>query len=494
MMAWPIHKLECKMGGGVFKKLLLKGLAQELPVAIRRDHSEKSLLYLRDKFPNARELQSSGLREVLSDLKAQHDPQKCKTPGCWLCPSVESVVNEILAFAADGVHSRTMTKLRGIIAQGQGNVCYYPGAMLDLSQPLAAIGASENITRLVCVSSFEVDTIERMFRAPRGDTAAFCSQIQQELQGSSLVLKSTLISDSRLDADSEALGPIRIEYEVLLRGERVKKAHATKGGEPGKNLHQRSIRVVYYVNEDFCSFWPPEVDLDGSIAVLYAAKTCLPLWELKDGGWVQELKRRSNPSTVFISDSTTVCEPPLLFFFLAAAEGGRGTRPLPQEVIEEHLSEAFVMPLMTSLPLLSVTEDLIAHSKKSGQSSGYQTQEESFNVRVLCAWRLDQVLILASKAVQAVLDESARRSKKKQGDSDQIILEETRKMFAEFLTQEFATVVRVDGFKRLPASSSMAAMLRHHLTHSSVQSIKDSLPEWKAQEIRQLRISVGLEG
>ena len=474
--AWPIHKQTCKQGG-TFKKNLLKGLASELPSAIRRDHSEKALLYLRDKLAKSRELHSSGLYPVLLHIKEEHNPSKCTTQGCWLCPAITQVVDEILAFASTGTHGRAMSKLRGIVAQSQGHICYYPGAMLDLSQPLAAISASASITDLVCCSSFEVDTLEKMHKVKKGDTDAFCSLIQQELQGSSLVLKATLVSDSRLDADSNALGPIRIEYDLLLRA---------KEGEKG------ALRLIYYVNEDFTLFWPPEVE-DGSLSVLYGAKTCLPLWEVgcEEGGWVQELKQRSNASTVFISDSTTVCEPPLLFFFLSAAEGGSGSTPLPQSVIEDHLSEAFVMPLMTTLPLLSVTEDLIAHSKKSGQGGGYPN-EEAFNIRVLCVWRLHEVLNRAQQSVRAILDESARRSKKR-GGSRGMILEDARRLYREFLTLEFATVIRVDGFKKLPASNTMAATLRCHLTEGSAQSIRDALPEWKAQEIRQLRIAVGLE-
>lgn len=469
--AWPNHRLECKIGGP-FRKNLFKGLCQEIPVAIRRDHSERVLLYLRDKLPNARELLSSGLHSVLEQIKSDHDPSKCTTQGCWLCPAITEVVDEISAFAAKGTHCRAMTKLRTVIAQGQGHICYYPGAMLGLSQPIAAITAAESsVTHLVCVSSFEVDTIERMHKVKRGDTEAFCSLIQQELQGSPLILKATLISDSRLDKDSNDLGPIRIEYELQLRGEKP------------------SLRLVYYVNEDFHAFWPPEVE-DGSITVLCGSKTCLPLWEQEEGGWVGELKRRSLPSTVFLSDSISVCEPPLLFFFLAAAEGGSGSHPLPQSVIEDHLSEGFVKPLMTTLPLLSVTEDLIAHSKKSGQSGGYLSQE-TFNVRVLCAWRLSDVLNLAAKAVQAVLDESSTRSKRMK---DARILDDARRRYREFLCQEFGAVVRVDGFKKLPALNTMASTLRHILTHESAQSIQASLPEWKAQEIRLLRIAVGLEG
>ena len=50
-----------------------------------------------------------------------------------------------------------MRKLRDLVASSKGSVAYYPGAMMDLSQPLAALSAAgSSVHTLVCVSSFEV--------------------------------------------------------------------------------------------------------------------------------------------------------------------------------------------------------------------------------------------------------------------------------------------------------------------------------------------------
>lgn len=56
-----------------------------------------------------------------------------------------------------------MRKLRGIVSGVEGKVAYYPGAMLDLTQPLAVLGADEaSVKTLVCVSSFEVRHVHCM--------------------------------------------------------------------------------------------------------------------------------------------------------------------------------------------------------------------------------------------------------------------------------------------------------------------------------------------
>jgi hypothetical protein len=65
---WPQHKqFHCKEPKCKFRRQLFRGAAttDALALNMRRDNSEQFALYLRDKFPTARELQASGLREKL---------------------------------------------------------------------------------------------------------------------------------------------------------------------------------------------------------------------------------------------------------------------------------------------------------------------------------------------------------------------------------------------------------------------------------------------
>ena len=82
---------------------------------------------------------------------------KCTTPGCSLCPAVTAAIDETFKFSQTGCMSGSMQKLRDLVTSAKGSVAYYPGAMMDLTQPLAALGAEEScVHTLVCVSSFEV--------------------------------------------------------------------------------------------------------------------------------------------------------------------------------------------------------------------------------------------------------------------------------------------------------------------------------------------------
>ena len=61
---WPRHRqFQCKEPKCKFRRQLFRGAAttNALALNMQRDNSEQFALYLHDKFPTARELQSSGL-------------------------------------------------------------------------------------------------------------------------------------------------------------------------------------------------------------------------------------------------------------------------------------------------------------------------------------------------------------------------------------------------------------------------------------------------
>ena len=330
----------------------------------------------------------------------------------------------------------------------------------------------------------QVDTLRSTFRASTPSTSSFAELIGEELKGSSVVREARLISDSRqadiLTAGEGRAGqtaaqqggppssrPIRIEWEVTLARERP----AARASEPGTTPPLRRISLIYYVNEDFSTFWPEEeLHDDGCLAVLFASKVQLPLW---NSTWVQRLRRAASASALLVADSTSTCEPPLPFFFMAAEE----SRALTQDALRELFMAGFVMPLMTELPLLSPTEDVIAHSSKSTPTSF-----GGFGVRVLCCWGLDRVLSLAASACAVVTDAAGPR-----------VLEAAEQTWREYLAGDFAAAVRSDGFAPLPEGSSMARLLRTHLASDPPGSQSVSLKDWAASDVLKLRAAVGLE-
>lgn len=326
----------------------------------------------------------------------------------------------------------------------------------------------------------QVDTLRSTFRTPSPSTSSFVELVEEELKGSSVVREARLVSDSRQadvageggDAQPVAQqgspsspGPIRIEWEVTLARERP----AVAATDPNTTPPMRHISLVYYVNEDFSTFWPEELHDDGCLAVLFASKVQLPLW---NPAWVQRLGRAASASALLVADSTSTCEPPLPFFFMAAEE----SRALSQDALRELFMAGFVMPLMTELPLLSPTEDVIAHSSKSTPTSF-----GGFVVRVLCCWELARVLSLAAAACAAVTDAAGPR-----------VLEAVERTWREYLAGDFAAAVRADGFAPLPEGSSMARLLKTHLASDPPGSLSVSLKDWVASDVMKLRAAVGL--
>ena len=173
---WPSHKTRCKesawkqffraefaqgdeeQGGGV--RELFMGMAEndELAGFIDRDESEFYPIYLRDKFMTRGELTDSGIDKVLEERQIAS-----RSKGS-VCPAAASVLNETFAFADTSTVSSAVSKLAERVAAAQGNVLYCPGAMLDLNGVALALATEcENIDTLVCVSSFEVDTLASTF-------------------------------------------------------------------------------------------------------------------------------------------------------------------------------------------------------------------------------------------------------------------------------------------------------------------------------------------
>ena len=223
-----------------------------------------------------------------------------------------------------------------------------------------------------------------------------------------------LVSDSRAVTTSSGEGggsswcPLRLEWQVTLMREkrRIPDASAAggkaAGGGEGSAVSvnemeavypYKTINIIYYVNEDFTTFWPPEMVVNGCMAVLFSSKVSLPLWR---EAWTQRLAKAASPSALLVSDSTTMCEPPMMFLFMAAEE----SRFLTRASIENTFLSGFLLPMLkpeSPLPLLHPILDVIAHSSKSAPG------EEGFTVRVLCCWQLSSILGLASKVTKTVV-------------------------------------------------------------------------------------------
>jgi hypothetical protein len=173
--AWPSHKTFCKESawkqwfraefaqgdeeqGGVRESFMGMAEKDELAGFIEKDDSEFYPIYLRDKFMTREELSDSGLDKVLEERQLA-----ARSKGS-LSPAATSVINETFAFADTFTVSSAVSKLAARVAAVPGNVLYCPGAMLDLNGVALALAREcGNVDTLVCVSSFEVDTLATTF-------------------------------------------------------------------------------------------------------------------------------------------------------------------------------------------------------------------------------------------------------------------------------------------------------------------------------------------
>lgn len=342
------------------------------------------------------------------------DNAACTSPDCALCPAVSSAIRETFDYASHRQPSRAMRKLQGLARSASSaprtshtshtshtSTLFYPGAGLDLTQPLALMaGAGPQLSRLVCVSSFEPDVLCTSYCSEVGDTSRFRHLLGLELKGSPAVLECRCVSDSHPEwpssshgqgggqrggqgggavaagpgqgagegegevqrkEDAEPLPPgmddevggvgqagsagadghsaagagapqqpirvMRLEYELLLAAPDASPSAAgssalstadgttqpaaaaalgaaasnathsdaapgtlpsidqpsgqgqEQGQMPAQQQEERWVTLVYYVNEDFETYWPPELTQQpGCVAVLYCPRVMLSLW------------------------------------------------------------------------------------------------------------------------------------------------------------------------------------------------------------------------
>jgi len=284
-----------------FRKQFFHLIEEDLKKCVKKGQLS-FVQYVRDKFPSQRELVNSGLGGVVQTLLSEESREGPMTVA----------LNQIMHFAKTGTVSPAMCKLQSIVSSSasttDNRVVYYPGAHLDLRQVLimmsntnggisstlngAAVG-SLDADILVCVSSFEISTLQNNHKVPTPNTNDFIRLIGVELSGSLVVKSSRLVSDSRHDAscntpeshaDTQSDCPVlRLEWEINLRNPRT-----GPGALP--------LRLVYYVNEDFESFWPRELRNAhaGCLDVLYSMRNFLPMWNQK---WTKELEDRMRPAS-----------------------------------------------------------------------------------------------------------------------------------------------------------------------------------------------------
>lgn len=252
-----------RAGTDAFRAQLFRGLATVGDYDAHIAQGDDRLVhYIRDKLPTRDELDKSGLADrlqsTLEERKVCKKDRKCTVPGftqgvlgCTLCPALVAAITEIFDFANNRQLPANLSKLQRVVSCQEDGACYYPGAMLDLVTPLvvtARVGDPQQVGMLVCVSTFEPSTMTRNCPGVSATTEGFVAQIDATLRNSSLIVDCVKVSDTRQGDDGPGRGaPWRVEYSLRV---------AVCDGAAG-TLVQR--RLVYYVNEDYTSFVPPEI-------------------------------------------------------------------------------------------------------------------------------------------------------------------------------------------------------------------------------------------